>query len=223
MKFLIILMACACIACSKNKDSETPAELVKDTDGNRYDVVSIGSQTWMKQNLKTAHYRNGEAIPQETDPAAWSALTSGAWCWYNNDSATYASTYGKLYNWYAVNDPRGLAPEGWHIPDDVEWTSLVNAQGGNATAGGALKEAGYQYWNTPNSDATNKSRFSGLAGGFRSADGDFHNIHFSGYWWTATASSNLLSWQYELLYNESGVRKNPLHKTNGFSIRCIRN
>src|ERR1035437_2945754 len=98
--------------------------------------VTICTQVWMLNNLEVTTYRNGDPIPQVTDPAAWGLLSTGAWCWYNNDSATNASTYGKLYNWYAVNDPRGLAPTGWHVPSDAEWTTLSTCLGGAFVAGG---------------------------------------------------------------------------------------
>ena len=96
--------------------------------------VVIGAQKWKSKNLDVAFYRNGDAIPQVTDDAEWAALTTGAWCYYNNDS-TLGKTYGKLYNWYAVNDPRGLAPRGWHIPSDAEWTTLETTLGGSSAAG----------------------------------------------------------------------------------------
>ena len=101
------------------------AASVTDINGNVYPTVNIGTQTWMQKNLNVSKYKNGDIIPQVTNPTQWAVLTTGAWCWYNNDSATYAATYGKLYNWYAVNDPRGLAPEGWHVPSDGEWNKLV--------------------------------------------------------------------------------------------------
>ncbi|MEO6490062.1 MAG: fibrobacter succinogenes major paralogous domain-containing protein, partial [Ferruginibacter sp.] len=122
--------------------------------GTATPVLTICCQSWMTKNLDVATYRNGTPIPKVTDPAAWAALTTGAYCYYNNDSATYAATYGKLYNWYAVNDPSGLAPEGWHIPTDFEWTTLENCLGGATVAGGAMKQTGPIYWTTPNTGAT---------------------------------------------------------------------
>ena len=124
-------------------------------------------QTWMLKNLDVDRYRNGDPIPKVTDPSIWTSLTTGAYCYYNNDSATYAATYGKLYNWYAVHDPRGLAPEGWHIPSDAEWATLETCLGGSSVAGGKMKETGTTHWTAPNTDATNSSGFAGLPGGFR--------------------------------------------------------
>jgi uncharacterized protein (TIGR02145 family) len=148
--------------------------------------VIIGTQTWMLRNLDVITYRNGDSIPQVTDPTQWSGLTTGAWCWYNNDSANGA-VYGKLYNWYAVNDSRGLAPAGYHIPTASEWQTLTNALGGLSLAGGDLKEAGTTHWSDPNTGATNNSGFTGLPGGNRGAfNGTFSNINNIGYWWTSS-------------------------------------
>jgi uncharacterized protein (TIGR02145 family) len=138
--------------------------------------VTIGTQVWTTQNLSVARYRNGDIIPQVTDQTQWAALTTGAWCWYNNDSATYAATYGRLYNWYAVNDARGLAPQGFHIPTDAEWNKLVKYldAGADTTcancnqstiAGGSMKRT--TGWNAPNIGASNSSGFAGLPGGYR--------------------------------------------------------
>ena len=128
---------------------------------NAFGVTSIGTQIWMTRNLTVSQYRNGDIIPEVTDPAAWAALTTGAWCYYNNDPAN-GPIYGKLYNWYAVNDSRGLAPNGYHIPTTTEWTTLTNTLGGLSLAGGDLKEAGITHWSDPNTGATNNSGFTGL-------------------------------------------------------------
>src|SRR5205085_6409714 len=134
--------------------------------------------------LSVSTYLNGDTIPSITDPTIWASLTTGAYCYYNNDSTTYAATYGKLYNWYAVNDPRGLAPLGWHIPSDAEWTTLENCLGGSSVAGGAMKETGITYWLSPNTSATNSSGFTGLPGGYRNpSDGSFYLISSNGIWW----------------------------------------
>jgi uncharacterized protein (TIGR02145 family) len=101
----------------------------------------------MQSNLNVSHYRNGDVIPQVTDPTAWSSLTTGAWCYYNNDTAN-GTVYGKLYNWYAVNDPRGLSPQGWHVPTDAEWTNLTSCLGGESLAGGKMKAT--TLWDSPN-------------------------------------------------------------------------
>ena len=151
--------------------------------------VKIGEQTWMVKNLDVDHYRNGDPIPQVTDQTAWANLTTGAWCYYNGD-ATQGSTYGKLYNWYAVSDPRGLAPAGWHIPSDEEWTTLEKSLGGSSVAGGKMKETGTLHWETPNSGGNNSSGWAGLPGGCRSVNGFFSSVKENGFWWSSSAGQS---------------------------------
>ncbi len=185
--------------------------------------VSICCQRWMTKNLDVATYRNGDAIPKVTDNAAWAALTTGAYCYYNNDSTTYAATYGKLYNWYAVNDSRGLAPEGWYIPTDFEWTTLGNCLGGDAVAGGPMKEIGTTHWTTPNAGATNLSGFTGLPGGRRSAsNGLFHQLGFNTYFWSSTEYDMINSFYRDLDYNYDDLFRTGAQKGHGVSVRCLR-
>ena len=150
-------------------------------DEKTYTSLTIGTQQWMDKNLDVATYRNGDLIPYVTDPTTWAALTTGAWCYYNNDPSNNGS-YGKLYNWYAVNDPRGLAPVGWHVPTDIEFTTLTTALGGASVAGGKMKVTGTTTtWNSPNTGATNTSGWAGLPGGFRFSGGEFSFIGTNGY------------------------------------------
>jgi len=183
--------------------------------------VKIGNQTWMTQNLDVEKFRNGDIIPQVTDPTAWAALTTGAWCYYNNDPAN-GSLYGKLYNWYAVNDPRGLAPTGWHVPSDAEWTILANALGGSLVAGGEMKEAGTLNWTTPNTGGNNNSGFAGLPGGYRNGFGPFSSVGNYGYWWSSTESSPTDAWFRYLYYNDGRFNRNYGNRRYGFSVRCLR-
>ena len=184
--------------------------------------VSICCQRWMSKNLDVAAYRNGDPIPKVTDDAEWAALTTGAYCYYNNDSTTYAATYGKLYNWYAVNDPRGLAPEGWYIPTDFEWTTLGSCLGGNAVAGGPMKEIGTTHWNTPNTGATNLSGFTGLPGGQRDPPGFFSGIGTYGLWWSSTEYDTDLVWYHYLVHTGDGLYRQKDNKRIGKSVRCLR-
>src|SRR5450759_1177427 len=192
LPFLSILLFTSCKKTKTNPPTPIPS-------------VTICTQVWMLKNLDVSTYRNGDLIPKVTDPTAWSALTTGAWCWYNNDSATNASTYGKLYNWYAVNDPRGLAPTGWHVPSDAEWTTLSTCLGGNAVAGGAMKETGTTHWTSPNTGATNSSGFTGLPGGYRNNDGSFNNVGNFGYWWSSTELNTTDAWYRNLYYNGGNI------------------
>jgi uncharacterized protein (TIGR02145 family) len=184
--------------------------------------VTICTQRWMVKNLDVDKYRNGDPIPKVTDPTAWEALTSGAYCYYNNDSATYAATYGKLYNWYAVTDARGLAPAGWHIPSDVEWTILSTCLGGDAIAGGAMKETGTTHWQTPNTGATNTSGFTGLPGGVRNYNGPTFGIQSDGLWWSSTENSTSEAWHRVLYYAITNLISTYSLKKSGMSVRCLR-
>ncbi len=206
---------------------------VTDINGNIYPTVNIGTQTWIQKNLNVSRYRNGDIIPQVTDATQWANLTTGAWCWYNNDSVNY-SKYGKLYNWYAVNDSRGLAPEGWRVPSDGEWnklvkyldnstdTTLIGYQ--NSSAGGLLKEAGISNWLSPNTSANNSSNFTALPGGQRGHAGAFGNIGQYGSWWTSTQNDVVTSYNRNL-YNLSGdvIRYYFGSKMFGLSVRCLKN
>ena len=192
--------------------------------------VTIGTQIWSSTNLDVSTYRDGTVIPQVTDPTAWAALTTGAWCYYNNDSANGA-TYGKLYNWYAVagthdNDPNTpnkiLAPIGWHIPSDAEWTTLTTFLGGESVAGGKMKSTGTTLWQSPNTEATNSSGFTGLPGGYRSYFGLFYTIGFYGFWWSSSEGKTASAGMRDLNYGNSGAFTGGNPKTDGISVRCLR-
>ena len=187
-----------------------------------YPSVTICCQSWMTKNLDVATYRNGDPIPKVTNDVAWGNLTTGAYCYYNNDSTMYAATYGKLYNWYAINDSRGLAPEGWHIPTDFEWTTLGSCLGGDDIAGGPIKEIGTTHWNTPNTGATNLSGFTGLPGGFRTYFGPYSGIVLYGYWWSSTESTTNYAWSRNLNYSDDDLDRAANLKILGFSVRCLR-
>ena len=192
------------------------------TSSTYYSSVTICCQSWMIKNLDVSTYRNGDPIPKVTSNEAWDALTTGAYCYYNNDSTTYAATYGKLYNWYAVNDPRGLAPEGWHIPSDFEWSTLGNCLGGNAVAGGPMKEIGTSHWNGPNTGATNLSNFTALPGGYRGVNGGFYDVNSYGFLWSSTEGSSNDAWNWSLYYSVDDLFRDGYGKRFGFSVRCLK-
>lgn len=191
--------------------------------------VTICDQTWMLKNLDVSFYRNGDLIPQVTDPTAWDGLTTGAWCYYNNDPAN-GIVYGKMYNWYAVNDPRGLAPTGWHVPTIAEWTVLSNCLGGELVAGGKMKsigtiEDGTGLWHSPNLNATNSSGFTGLPGTYRFFSGVWGSLGNSGYWWSSSqhtfitnAASNCVLFAQSDYFATSSWSIKGL----GLSVRCLR-
>ena len=195
---------------------------VTDIDGNIYNAVTIGTQTWMQQNLNVTHYRNGDAIPNVTDFTAWSHLTTGAYCDYNNapDSST---TYGRLYNWWTVVDTRSLCPIGWHVPADSEWTTLTTYLGGESIAGGKLKEAGLTHWASPNTAATNETGFTALPAGYLSSSGTYLYIGYFGYWWSSPGGNSTIAWYRSMYYDYSNVYRNySFNKTLGFSVRCVK-
>ena len=195
--------------------------------------TTICNQIWMTHNLQTSYYRNGDRIPNVTDPATWSGLTTGAWCWYNNDSATY-SVYGKLYNWYAVNDPRGLAPIAWHIPSEHDWNLLIKCIDPNADtlctncsqsfiAGGAMKDNGPLYWLYPNTGATNSTGFTGLPAGIRFSNGAFDANGSYTYWWSSTFTNTTDAWSHYLDKFSANAPNYSDKKSLGFSVRCVKN
>ncbi len=181
--------------------------------------VNIGTQVWPKRNLNVSTYRDGTPIPKVENAATWASLTTGAYCYYNNDSAAYAALYGKLYNWYAVKDSThgGLAPAGYHIPTDAEWTTLKDSLGANA--GTQMKST--TGWNS-GGNGTNSSGFAGRPGGSRSNDGSFNYIGNDGGWWCSTETSNTNAWYRILFYFDSNVFRISYSKTAGFSVRCLR-
>lgn len=194
---------------------------VMDFDGNGYYSVSIGNQVWLIENLRVTHYRNGEPIPNIADGVQWSNLTSGAYCYHRNDS-TVVNELGILYNWYAINEVRELAPWGWHIATDSEWETLINYLGGVSIAGGKMKETGTTNWFSPNSGADNSSGFTGLSGGQRAYDGEFYGPGVYGCFWTATEenATNARDW---FLYNGNATITRYFDSKNaGFNVRCIK-
>jgi uncharacterized protein (TIGR02145 family) len=198
---------------------------VADIEGNTYATIVIGGQEWMAENLRTATYRNGESVQTVSDANEWSQLNlteAGAWAYFDNGSTTVPEPIGKLYNWYAINDARGLCPIDWHVPSSAEWNTLIVELGGGAEAGGQLKSAGTQFWAFPNLGATNSSGFSGLPGGYRTAEGSFSAWGAQGFWWTAQFSSGQNAWYHNLFFDGGGVGNVSGSKRFGLSVRCVR-
>ena len=198
---------------------------ITDKDGNTYKTVEIGSQEWMAENLNVSHFRNGDPIPEARTNEEWVKAGENeqpAWCYYDNDRKN-GKIYGKLYNWHVVNDPRGLAPEGWPVPSNGDWTKLTDYLGGEDDAGGKLKQTGTTHWWGPNEGATNETDFTALPGGSRLNDGTFDSIGGYGGWWSATESffaGN--AWERGVYYSYSSVGMYFDYKEAGFSVRCLR-
>lgn len=198
-----------------------PADGIIDIDGNSYDIVQIGTQVWMKENLKTSKYNDGNTIPLVTDNISWSTLTTPAYCYYSNNATTYKNTYGALYNWYTVNTGK-LCPQGWHVPNDSEWQVLINYLGGQSVAGGKLKESGTTHWNSPNTGATNETGFYALPGGDRQNDGTFYNIGNYGNMWSSNEVNTDNAFFWVVNYLSTYIGRQNFNKSFGQSVRCIK-
>ncbi|WP_297868491.1 fibrobacter succinogenes major paralogous domain-containing protein [uncultured Flavobacterium sp.] len=223
---VFIISLFAFYSCSSDENSSNNSNI---------EFVTIGTQIWQSKNLDVETYRDGTPIPQVTDPTQWANLTTGAWCYYNNDPANNA-IYGKLYNWYAVagihdNDPstpnKILAPQGWHIPSDAEWTQLTDFLGGELVAGGKMKstgtlQAGTGLWESPNESATNESGFTGLPAGFRSTLMPFYSIGGYGSWWSLSESNTSAAWYRHLNNMNGNVYIDYTYKRFGNSVRCVK-
>jgi uncharacterized protein (TIGR02145 family) len=204
-----------------------PGDGITDIDGNTYSTKIIGQQEWMGENLKTTKYQNGDAIPNLTGNNEWIATSTspdlangtGAWC-YSYNQSSYNTVYGKLYNWYAVADTRGLCPTGWHVPSDDDWTMLTNYLGGAETAGLKMKSS---YGWEANGNGSNSSGFNGLPGGDRNFNGWFNGVGLYGYWWSSSEYNTYYAWYRSLFWDYGSVVGYGYdYKKEGFSVRCLR-
>ncbi len=183
-----------------------------DQEGNTYHEIQIGTQSWMQENLKTEHFRNGDPIATGLDDAQWTNDTIGSFAEISDTS------YGKLYNWYAANDPRCLCPLGWHVPNDSDWTVLTDYLG--VTSGGKLKSN--TGWPLPNIGADNSTGFYGLPGKKRFYNGFYSTNSSYGYWWSSTQHLPLVAWARQLTYDSYFTGKFSTYKSEGLSIRCLK-
>jgi uncharacterized protein (TIGR02145 family) len=226
----VINSECVCAGTISPPPLYTMGDGVMDIDGNFYPSIIINGQEWMQKNLAVSKYRNGDPIPTGLSNTTWQNTTSGAYAVYNNDAANN-TTYGKLYNWYAVNDSRGLCPAGWHVPSDAEWTILISYIDPNlnvlveigsqsSIAGGKMKSI--TGWNSPNIGATNESGFTGLPGGAIEFSGPNIELGYYGFWWSSTVYGGNAPWVRALDYNYSDVSIDYIADNWGFSVRCVR-
>lgn len=204
--------------------SYTPPPATITYHGQTYNTVQIGDQLWLKENLTTTTYRNGDLIPIGLNDFDNMNTTNGTYSIYLDDQANN-TTYGKLYNWYAITDSRKLCPVGWHVPSDDEWTTLENYLGGSLQAGGKMKTI--TGWTSPNNGATNESGFSGLPGGYRYGGytmlSEYDKLGSQGNWWSTTVDSDAKLIVRQLNSNTSNVSKYlEFYKTSSYSVRCLR-
>lgn len=231
---IIILLISGLIifGCKKDKivvDNPPQTNLVIDIDSNIYHTITIGKQVWMVENLKVTRFNDGTLIPEVLSDQEWDTLTSGAYCWYNNDTLKNKNTYGALYNWQAVETGK-LCPIGWHVPTDSDWIILSTFLGGDSLAGGKLKSIGILedstgLWYSPNFNATDKFGFYALPGGIRyTAAGGYgcHERGANGYWWSSTEESSDGAWLRLIRYSKSNLFRYDGGKNTGISVRCIK-
>jgi uncharacterized protein (TIGR02145 family) len=197
-------------------------DAVADTDGNYYNSVTIGSQIWLAEDLKTTRLNDGSPIQRVLEDKAWPFIKTPAYCWYGNDSVNFSFPRGKLYNWYTVNTGK-ICPTGWHVPSDVEWTTLSDYLGGDSVAGGKLKTTGTIFWRSLNQQATNETGFSAIPGGYRNGTGVFLYSTIFDNWW----SSDVIPHEganYWYVYHYTGLIYHEMsYKMFGYSVRCLKN
>ena len=189
--------------------------------GKKYQTVMIGNQWWVTENLRETEYRDGSVIPKVTSKSKWTNLKTGAYCAYDNKESN-ADKYGYLYNWFAVNDSRNIAPSGWHVATDEEWQNLIDYLGGPSVAGGKIKEAGTSHWSSPNSGATNESGFSALPGGHRTGFGGCLYLGNLAQFWSSEERRGGYAWARFLDRFNSGVERRIDSRRSGLSVRLIR-
>ena len=200
------------------------SQSLTDIDGKTYTAVKIGDQVWMAKNLNVSQFRNGDPIPEANSDLEWEQASidkKPAWCYYEN-LTEYGTAYGKLYNWFAVNDPRGLAPKGWHISSEKEWNTLAQSLGDAALAGKKLKEKGADHWKTPNKDATNESGFTAIPGGMNYSFGSFVSFETKAYWWTSTEDGDDTAIVFSLSHDSNELFNLFLNKGVGLYVRCLK-
>jgi uncharacterized protein (TIGR02145 family) len=206
---------------SFNTGKDTSMPRISDIDGNIYHYVTIGTQVWMVENLKTTKYNDGINIPLVTDKTNWANLKTPGFCWYDNNDSEYKAAYGALYNWYSINTGK-LCPAGWHVPTEAEWTMLKSVPVVR------LKEFGSAHWIYPNAEATNETGFTALPGSMRVSDGTFNDGNYgigkAGSWWTSSESSSTSAWSIQIDADNAGTTGDGVSpKNSGYSVRCIKN
>jgi uncharacterized protein (TIGR02145 family) len=234
----LIIVLILIFSCNKENDTVisdinfNPAitySKLTDQDGNTYKIVTIGTQVWMAENLKTTRCNDNTPIPLVADSVKWISLNTPGYCWYDNDANANRATYGALYNWYAINTGK-LCPKGWHVPSNEEWITLRTYLGGEEIAGGKMKETGTSHWQSPNAGASNQSGFTALPGGVRGIVGTGNKGKFGGQgtncsWWSTTRLNSepfSLIFGFWIYTNSSRIFRSEFYVTDGVNVRCIK-
>lgn len=213
---ILLILIGAAIGCEEDNTPDVVFGKVTDIEDNVYKTVAIGTQIWMAEDLRVTKYNDGTPITNVSDKNTWAVTTSSAFCWFNNEKA-----WGALYNWYAVNTGK-LAPMGWHVPTDEDWTVLTDFLEGEDVAGGKLKQTGNEIWGDPNIGATNLSGFTSIPGGCRDLNGNFINFGACAFYWTATEYHPFDSWERQIFWSEARIYREHVGKVYGFSVRCVK-
>ncbi len=204
-----------------NPNNTPAADTVTDVEGNVYKTVKIGNQTWMAENLKTTKYNDGQEIPQVIGNSEWGSLTTPAYCWLKNDPSN-KDTYGALYNWYVVETGK-LAPKGWHVPTEEDWSKLSNYLGGDSVAGGKMKDGSTSHWFSPNLGASNESGFTAIPSSTRNYDGlIFYRLGDGAYFWSSTEYDDSTAWVRSMLCDSTALKSFNAYKSYGRSVRCVK-
>ncbi|MCK9414102.1 MAG: fibrobacter succinogenes major paralogous domain-containing protein [Prolixibacteraceae bacterium] len=215
---LIVLTGCP----TPVEDNTNQPNTVTDPDGNAYETVTIGTQVWMAENLKTTKFNDGSPIPHVVIASSWGALTTPGYCWYNNETINQ-EIYGALYNWYTIATTK-LCPTGWHVPSDSEWGTMTTYLGGELAANLKIRESGTLHWPSPNT-ATNSTGFSAVPGGCRDANGVFADAKYYNYFWANTEFLNIPGFAMNRQIpceNNCAQRATAYSQKSGFSVRCIK-
>ncbi len=226
VKFILGLLFFGTVVIGCQSDDELfddyllQLESVTDVEGNQYRVINLYGKQWFVENLRSTVLNDGTPLFNFVLSEQWSTADSAGYCWYDNNP-DHAQTYGALYNWHAVNTGK-LCPEGWRVPNEIDWQMLIDSLGGEKVAGGKLKQKGTEFWKPKNTGATNSSKFRALPGGYRNLTGEFKHLGEYGFWWSTTTFDQNNAWYRCLYYYSERSYRNYFNKRAGFSVRCVK-
>lgn len=220
---IMITLSFVIVSCDKDENDNNGGSTTQlvDIEGNEYKVVNINNQLWMAENLKTTKYNDGSNIINAVEDSLWFTNTAGAYSWYDNDGDSFSESLGALYNWYAVNSGK-LCPDNWRVPSDNDWNNLINYLGGDSIAGAKLKSIDKNFWNEPNTGASDEYDFNGLAGGMRMIDGRFYGLGEIAQWHSSTEINETNASSFGAHTNGTDLFNASQEKSYGFYVRCVK-